>query len=196
MANSIAPFGLRWARRFDGASPNLARRQYPILSSYATQIFKQSLVKLSAAGQIQLAGAGDDASTGLLGVLDGVEYFDTVQKRKVYTKAWLAPGTALAGSVIAHVIVDPQAVYEIQSNGVAVVAANVGFNAKITAEVGNTTSGFSTQALDASNISVTAAAYQLRIEGISQRGGTDPTLANNIAEVRLLNTLVNNTTGF
>ncbi len=195
MTNAIAPVGLKFVRRLDGASPNLALREALIATNNTTKIFKGSLIKLLDTGFIDLAVATDDADEGVFGVFDSVEWFDLSLKAKRRSKYWDGNANAATGTIKALIHVDPMNVYVMQSNGVAVVQANIGDNARITAEVGNTFTGLSTEALDVSNISDTAADYPLRIEAIANVGGYDNTLSNNWAEVRIINNLNTNTTG-
>lgn len=196
MANIIAPQGLKFSRRLDGASLNLAYREGLIANNNATKIFKGSLVKLLNTGYIDLAVPTDDGTDeGVFGVFDSVEWFDTSVKQKRRSKYWDGNANAVAGSIKAMLIIDPMALFVIQSSGAAISQANVGQNARIVAETGNIYTGLSTESLDAANISNTAADYPLRIEGIANVAGVDPTLANNYAEVRIVNTRITNLTG-
>jgi hypothetical protein len=115
-----------------------------------------------------------------------------VQAKKIRTLAWLAPSTALAGSVFASVITDTQAVFAVQSgDGGPVVQSNVGYNINFASNAApNTTTGLSTAYADFGTVS-TASTYPFRIIGIGYNNylgpigntGYDNTLVNNIIEV-------------
>lgn len=195
MTNTVAPQGLKFVRRMDGASPNIALREALIAVTNTTKIFKGSLIKLLNTGFIDLAVPTDDASNGVFGVFDSVEWFDSSVKQKRRSKYWDGNANGVTGTIKALIHVDPMNLYVIQSNGIAIAQTHIGNNTRITAEAGNIYTGLSTEALDISNVGTTAAQFPLRIEGIANVAGVDPTLANNYAEVRIINTLVNNTTG-
>lgn len=192
MANTNAPFGFRAVRRLDGAVPNFATRTYEIAYNNSTKIRKGDAVKLLTTGYIDLAAASD---TSLLGVLDGVEYYDVVQAKKVFFNGWLAPTTtALAGSVKARVIVDPMAVYAVQSNGAALTLANIGENIKLVAGTGNDLTGISGAAVDQTTLNTTNT-IPFRIVGLSEQGTNDNASSYNVVEVIIVGNHFTNLTG-
>src|SRR4051812_41450986 len=160
MANSNAPFGFSASRRLDGAAPNYQVRVYPILYSNTTAMAKGDVVKISG-GYVQAAATTD---APVLGIFDGVKYYDTVQKTTIWAQEWAGPTTALSGSVFAHVIEDTKQVFEVQASLANVGSTLVGLNANFV--VGTPTiAGNSTQALDSSSTSTTNT-LPFRIVGI------------------------------
>lgn len=191
MPNQNVPFGFRPVRRFDGAAPNYATRVYDILSTYATKIYKYDPVKISTAGNVELAGTTDYP---LLGIFDGCEYMDTVQNKRVFSAFWPAPGSAVAGTVKATVIVDPMAVFKVRSNGVAITKANNFANAQYAAGTGNDVSGLSGASLAASTLNTTNT-LPFKVVGLFDGEGNDNAGSYNIVEVIINLPVVRDTTG-
>lgn len=187
--NNFAPSGFSFVRNNLSAAPTYQTTIAEISSTNANSFGKGDVVKLLSTGFIDRALTSD---TSFFGVIDWVEYYDTVQAKKVRSLAWLAPSTALAGSVYASVITDTQAVFTVQSgNGGPVVQTNVGNNINFAANAApNTTIGLSTAYADFNTVS-TASTYPFRILGIGYNtylgpignSGYDNTLANNTIEV-------------
>jgi hypothetical protein len=189
MANTFAPNGFSFVRNYYSGAPTYQTTIAEIASTNANSFGKGDVVKLLNTGFIDRALTTDNP---VFGVIDWVEYYDTVQQKKIRTLAWLAPGTALANSVFASVITDPQAVFAVQSgDGGPVVQANVGLNINFAANAApNTTTGLSTAYVDFATVS-TASTYPFRILGIGYNNylgpignlGYDNTQANNTIEV-------------
>ena len=187
--NTFAPNGFIFVRNYYSGVPTYQTTIAEIASTNANSFGKGDVVKLLSSGYIDRALTTDNP---VFGVIDWVEYYDTVQQKKIRTLAWLAPSTALANSVFASVITDPQAVFSVQSgNGGPVVQASVGLNINFAANAApNTTTGLSTAYADFGTVS-TASTYPFRILGIGYNNylgpignlGYDNTLANNIIEV-------------
>jgi len=187
--NTAAPNGFSFVRNNLSAAPTYQTTIAEIASTNANSFGKGDVVKLLSSGYIDRALTSD---TSFFGVVDWVEYYDTVQKTKVRSLAWLAPSNALAGSIYASVITDTQAVFSVQSgNGGPVVQANVGLNINFAANAAPTTAtGISTAYADFGTVS-TASAYPFRILGLGYNNylgpignlGYDNTLANNTIEV-------------
>jgi hypothetical protein len=189
MANQAAPNGFSFIRNNLSGAPTYQTTIAEIASTNANSFGKGDVVKLLNTGYIDRALTTD---TVVFGVIDWVEYYDTVQAKKIRTLAWLAPSTALANSVFASVITDTQAVFAVQSgDGGPVVQANVGMNISFAANAApNTTTGISTAYADFATVS-TASTYPFRILGLGYNNylgpignlGYDNTQANNIIEV-------------
>lgn len=191
MANTFAPNGFSFVRNNLSAAPTYQLTPAEISSGNANSFGKGDVVKLLSSGFIDRALTSD---TSFFGILDSVEYYDTVLQKKIFTLAWLAPTTALAGSVFAHIITDTQAVFSVQagpSGSGPVVQANVGLNINFGANAApNTSSGLSTAYADFTTVS-TASTYPFRVLGIGYNNilgpignlGYDNTLANNTIEV-------------
>lgn len=189
MANPNSPNGFSFVRNQLSACPTYQTTMAEIASTNANSFGKGDVVKLLSSGFIDRSLTTD---TSFFGVIDWVEYYDTVQQKKIRTLSWQAPGTALAGSVFASVITDTQAVFAVQSgDGGPVVQANVGLNINFASNAApNTTTGLSTAYADFATVS-TASTYPFRILGIGYNNylgpigniGYDNTLVNNIIEV-------------
>lgn len=192
MSNSNAPFGFRPVRRLDGAVPNCSILEREIKSDNTTKIHQFAPVKELATGYIDLAGAADYP---IYGVLEGVEYYDTALKQYVFAPAWLAPSTALAGSVKARITPAHSAqVFEVQSSGAVIDIAAIGANANHAAGTANDTTGLSGASLDQTTLNTTNT-LQWRVIGLSKRGGNDNTSSYNIVEVIAVNNSFTATTG-
>ncbi len=183
MANVAAPFGLRAVRKIDGSAPNYQTIRRAILYSDTTKIFKGDLVKDGGAGFVSKQ-VYNSSSHDSLGVMDGCEYFDTSQSKKIFSPYWTGTSSALSGSVYGYVITDLDLIFEVQSAGAAAVAitdiqANATF---VAAPAGNTLTGISTLALDQATINTTST-FPFRIVGLSDRVDNDNTAANNTVEV-------------
>ena len=187
--NTNAPNGFMFVRNYYSGAPTYQTTMAEISSSNANSFGKGDVVKILSSGFIDRALTTDNP---VFGVIDWLEYYDTVQQKKIRSLAWLAPSTALAGTVFASVITDPQAVFAVQSgNGGPVVQANVQLNINFASNAApNTTTGISTAYADCGTLS-TASTYPFRIIGIGYNNylgpignsGYDNTLANNIIEV-------------
>lgn len=191
MANSFAPNGFSFIRNNLSGAPTYQTTIAEVASTNANSFGKGDVVKLLTTGFIDRALTSD---TSFFGVVDWVEYYDTVVAKKIRTLAWLAPSTALAGSVYASVITDTQAVFSAQvgpSGSGPAVQTNVGGNINFGANAApNTTIGISTAYADFNTVS-TASTYPFRVLGLGYNNylgpignlGYDNTLANNIIEV-------------
>lgn len=188
--NTFAPNGFNFARNYFSAAPTYQTTMAQIASTNANSFGQGDVVKILSTGFIDRALTTD---TAFFGVIDWVEYYDTVQQKKIRTLAWLAPSTALAGSVYASVITDPQAVFTVQSgSGVGPVAqGNVGNNINFASNAApNTTTGISTAYANFASIATTST-LPFRIVSIGYNNylgpignsGYDNTLVNNLIEV-------------
>ena len=183
MANSNAPFGLRPVRRLDGAAANYQAQAFQIAYGNSNSIGTGDLVKLLTTGYIDVAGAAD---TPCLGVFVGCEYYDHIQKKKVFMPAWLAPTLLSTTVVTAYVIVDTQMIFEVQSSAANVTVASIGSTAKITGNGNpNTSSGMSILALDSGTLADTTATYPIMVVGLSNKVGNDNASTFNTVEVVL-----------
>lgn len=194
MSNNNAPFGLRALRKLSGDVPNYATVQRQILYTYATAIGQGDLVNDAGSGYVQ-KGLYNSTLSDFYGVFDSVQYYDTVQAKTIFSNQWPAPGTALAGSILANIIVDTDLIFEVQSvGGSGVTLAQIGLNATFVAAPAVATTGLSTLALDQTSAQTTST-LPLRITGLSQRVNNDNTSQYNIVEVILNASAFNNRTG-
>ncbi len=177
MANANSPFGFRITRRLDGAAPNYAVVDRQIAYTNTNVIAKGDVVIELSDGTIDIATT---SSNPILGIFDGVRYYDTVLKSTVWAQEWAAPTTALTGTVFAKINIDKMAVFEVQASAANIALASVGLNSNLV--VGTPTiAGLSTQALNSTT--TTTNTQPFRIVGIQGAPITDSTGSYNIVEV-------------
>ncbi len=198
MSNVNSPFGFRYSRRLDGAEPNYQIATRPIASTNANKIGYGDPVKTGASGATYLQGYLDIAATNsqMTGVFIGCSYVDSVLGY-VERPSWTAPSTAVAGTVVGKIILDPMAVFECQVGNLttAVPQTNMGLNANFGGTgTPTTTSGISVAYLDGGTIQTTNS-LNFRLIGFSGAVNNDPLSANPIVEVIINNGDYNTTTG-
>ena len=180
MSNSLAPTGFQFIRNYLNSAPTYQTTKQQIANNNSANIGKGDVVQLLSTGYIDLAIA---TTSPVFGVVDGFEWYDTAQQKKIFSNGWNAPGNVLAGSAFATVITDPFAVFLVQSNGTAAVSqANIGENAKLVAGTPQSGTGISTQSLDQATIATTST-FPFRIIGFGANLNNDNTSANNYVEV-------------
>jgi hypothetical protein len=142
MTATAAPFGLRPAMHGSGGLLRPIRRT--IDPAYTTAIYKGAPVLTTAAGPINNAAAN---SGRIDGVFIGCEYTDVSGKYNV-SAYW--PGTASCTNIVAWVLEDPNAIFEVQGSSSHTVAdIGNGFGV-VNPGSGSTQTGVSTCALDTS----------------------------------------------
>ena len=187
MATTAAPYGLKPVKRADGMAYAGATSQYLIdPAGEGTNLFYGQVVHIGADGYIALSTAtGADGTTnafptgttltGSLGVFVGCEY---VNDQGQHTFAQYYPsGTANGGAIKAYVVDDPNVLFQVQADGAmdqSDIGANTFFAAAQSTSTGNTATGNSTSAVDATTVTTTAA---FRIVGaVSPIGDAFPDL--------------------
>jgi hypothetical protein len=122
MANKDAAFGLRPIGKVGQNRDNGGLSEYSIAANDTSTIYFNDPVKATAAGTIDVAGAGGD----LLGSLNGVFYTDPTTKKPTWANHY---SQVNATDIVAFVSDDPYERFEIQSNGTnAITQASVFFN--------------------------------------------------------------------
>jgi hypothetical protein len=174
MANQSTAYGLRPIGLVGSASNSTGVTQYEIASNNTNAIFQYGIVGPTANGVIDYAGATDGGTTQALGVLMGVEYQDSVQKKPVFLNYWPGSGSVSVDTnypVKAFVADDPNQLFKVASDASltdrATALAAVFANASLgtSARTGSTNTGSSNSALSVSSIATTAT-LPLRIVGI------------------------------
>ena len=172
MATVAAPYGLRPVRRADGLPYAGATSEYLIDSGYASNIYYGQVVHIDANGYVALVtGTGADATTndwptgsssgmtGAIGVFVGCEYINA--EGQVVHNNMFPTGTTSGGDDIkCKIIDDPNVLFQAQLDGAADqtdIGANTFFAAAQSTSTGNSTTGISTSALDATTVTTTAA---------------------------------------
>jgi hypothetical protein len=169
MATTAAPYGLRPVKRVDGMPYAGAFSTFLIdPAGYNTNIYNGSVVYTNANGYINIVtGTGADATTndwptgstsvtGALGVFVGCSFVNA-QGQLIFSQYYPAGTT---GVVQAFVVDDPMVLFAAQLDGTATqaaVGANTFFAAAQSTSTGNTRTGNSTSALDATVVTVPAA---------------------------------------
>ena len=160
MANKDAAFGLRPIGKVGQNRDNGGLSEYSIAANDTSTIYFNDPVKATAAGTIDVAGAGGD----LLGSLNGVFYTDPTTKKPTWANHY---SQVNATDIVAFVSDDPYERFEIQSNGTnAITQASVFFNYDIEYTAGNSANYVSKVELsETTGVSTTA---QLRLLGFSK----------------------------
>ena len=158
MANQNAAFGLRPLGKLGSNVNSEGVTEYKIASGASGNIFSGDPVKMTSAGTILVAGAGDQ----LLGVFRGCKFTNS-SGEIIFSAHW--PNGTVTSDAVAFVVDDPNALFEVESAATgSVVQTVVGNNADIVYASGSTTDGQSGVTISGT----TAATYaQLRIVGIS-----------------------------
>jgi hypothetical protein len=174
MANQSTAYGLRPIGLVGSASNSTGVTQYEIASNNTNAIYQYGIVVPTANGVIDFAGATDGGTTQALGVLMGVEYQDSVQKKPVFLSYWPGSGSVSVDTnypVKAFVADDPNQLFKVASDASltdrATALATVFANASLgtSARTGSTNTGSSDSALSVSSVATTAT-LPLRIVGI------------------------------
>ena len=148
--------------------------QYEFASNNTNAIYQYGIVVPLAGGVIDFAGATDGGTTQALGVLMGIEYQDSVQKKPVFLNYWPGSGSVSVDTnypVKAFVADDPNQLFKVASDASltdrATALATVFANASLgtSARTGSTNTGSSDSALSVSSVATTAT-LPLRIVGI------------------------------
>lgn len=172
MATTAAPYGLKPVKRADGMSYAGAMSQYLIdPAGEATNLFNGQVVHIGADGYIALSTAtGADGTTnalptgttltGSIGVFVGCEYVNA-QGQVIHSQYYPSGYAAPTGTQIkAYVVDDPNVLFQVQLDGAidqSDIGANTFFAAAQSTSTGNTATGNSTSALDATTVTTTAA---------------------------------------
>ena len=182
MANLDAPFGLRPART---SISSQQQNRYRIAANYNTSIFQGDLVAMVTGGGIERVAAG--GSGLILGVFNGCEYTDPTTGKPTFSNHY--PASTNASDIIANVIDDPNAVFEIQADAAFPVTDLAG-NYDILATAGDTTSGTSRIELEVGTADSTVATLPLKAIDISQDPeNSDTSTANTNVIVKINNHL-------
>jgi len=194
MANANTAYGLRPIGLAGSGVNSTGVTQYEIASDNTNAIYQYGIVVPTADGVIDFAGATSGGTTQALGVLMGVEYQDSVQKKPVFLNYWPGSGSVSVDTnypVKAFVADNPNQLFKVASDASltdrATALATVFANASLgtSARAGSTATGSSTSALSVSSVNVTAT-LPLRIVGIlDDEANSDYTAAGIPLIVRL-----------
>ena len=174
MANQETAYGLRPVGLVGAGVNSTGVTQYEIASNNTNAIYQYAIVVPTAAGVIDQAGATNGGTTQALGVLMGVEYQDSVQKKPVFINYWPGSGSVSVDTnfpVKAFVADNPNQLFQVASDAsltdraTALTAVFTNTDLGTSARTGSTNTGRSSGAASVANIAVTAT-LPLRIVGI------------------------------
>jgi hypothetical protein len=194
MANQETAYGLRPIGMVGSGVNSTGITEYEIASGNTNAIFNGEIVVPLATGYIDQAGDTAGGTTQALGVLTGVMYHDSTQKKPVWLNYW--PGSAGVSvdtnhPVRAYVADNPNQLFQIASDASttnrataqAFVFANTDLGTS--ARTGSTDTGSSTSQMSVANVAVTAT-LPLRIVGlVDDDANSDYTVAGIPFVVRL-----------
>jgi hypothetical protein len=178
MTNTIAPFGFKPVRRFDGAAWTGNFTQCKMQNNAGALNRGDGVVQL-ADGTVAVAAAG--VGHPFRGIFIGCHYLLAALGYPIWTNYW--PGSGAVGLVDAFIVDDPNLVFEVQASAGPITMADIGMNADVV--VAASTTGFSKWSLGVPAATVT---FPFKIMGPSNNGvnigdGYDVTVANNLVEV-------------
>mgnify|MGYP003648603436 FL=1 len=174
MANQTTAYGLRPIGLVGSAVNSTGVTQYEIAYNNTNAIFQHGIVVPTSTGVVNWAGATNGGTTPALGVLMGVEYVDSVQKKPVWINYWPGSGAVSVDTnypVKAFVADNPNQLFQVASDASltdrATAQAHVFSNASLgtSARTGSTSNGNSNSALGVSTIAATPT-LPLRIVGL------------------------------
>ena len=201
MANANTAYGLRPIGLVGSGANSTGVTEYEIASNNTNAIYQYAIVTPTAAGVIDYAGATSGGTTPALGVLMGVQYHDSVQKKPVWLNYWPGSGSVSVDTnypVKAFVADNPNQLFKVASDASltdrATALAGVFANASLgtSARTGSTNTGSSDSALSVSSIAVTAT-LPLRIVGIMDDEANSDYTAAGIPLIVRLNAHFNST---
>ena len=193
MANSNTAFGLRPVGIVGSGVNSTGVTQYEIASNNTNAIYQFGICVPTSAGVIAYAGATDGGTTQALGVLMGVEYQDSTQKKPVFINYWPGANSVSVDTnfpVKAFVYDNPMQLYTVVADGTntnrATALADVFANCDMASvNDGSTNTGRSTDMLDISTAATTAN-LDVRIVGLYEdEGNTDYSAVGHQYIVRL-----------
>lgn len=170
MATTATPYGLKAVNHIGGTPYAGSTRLLPIASGYAVNIYNGSVVKIVAAGTVEIVtvtgngGGGAAASfpAGTIGVFVGCTYTDPSLGTVVFRQSW--PTGTVADDARAYIIDDPDVVFQAQADA-AVTQADLGQNTHLAAAqsttTGDTTTGNSNSAVSATTNTTATFAFRI-----------------------------------
>jgi hypothetical protein len=174
MANQETAFGLRPVGLVGSGANSTGVTEYEIASNNTDVIYNGEIVVPLAAGVIGQAGDTAGGTTQALGVLVGVQYHDSVQKKPVWLNYWPGSGSVSVDTnypVKALVADNPNQLFVVAADATltnrATALATVFANASLgtSARSGSTDTGKSSAQLSVSSVATTAT-LPLRIVGL------------------------------
>mgnify|MGYP003635403837 CR=1 FL=1 len=194
MANVETAFGLRPVGLVGAGVNSTGVTEYEIASNNTNAIYQYGLVTPTAAGVIDFAGSTSGGTTAALGVLTGILYQDSIQKKPVWLNFWPGSGAVSVDTnypIKAYVADNPNQLFVVAADATltdrATALAGVFANASLgtSARTGVTATGRSSAQLGVSTIDTTAT-LPLRIVGlVADVSNSDYTVAGAHLLVRI-----------
>tara|TARA_R100000353_G_scaffold48356_2_gene38425 strand:+ start:8482 stop:9060 length:579 start_codon:yes stop_codon:yes gene_type:complete len=154
MANINSLFGFRSVKKLGAGYNASAQNEYVIASNETNAIFQGDPVVLNANGSISV---GSTKGAELIGIFNGCFYTDPTTQKPTYSNYY--PGAIVADDIVANVIDDPNALFEVKVDDTNAGQAQVGSNANIaTYSAGSTKDGVSNVAIDGGSFATSNAA--------------------------------------
>ena len=195
MANQETAYGLRPIGMVGSGPNSTGITEYEIASNQTNPLFNGAIVVPLASGFIDQAGATDGGTTQALGVMTGVMYHDSVQKKPVFLNYWPGSNSVSVDTnhpVKAFIADNPNQLFQIASDASltdrATAIGTVFANASLgtSARTGSTDTGQASGALNVASVAATAT-LPLRIVGIIDDAANSDFTAAGIPMVVRLN---------
>ena len=171
MANQDAAFGLRPVKRIGGTPFTGGQSRYRIAANYGTSIFQGDMVAQVTGGGVEIHA--DGGTVPIVGVFNGCKYTDPTSGEQVFSNFY--PASTNASDIVAFVYDDPQLVFEVQGDGIGVVA-DIFSGFDLVGTGGSTITGRSTPELDTSTSGTSG---QFKMIGISKDPSNSDVTVNN-----------------
>ena len=194
MANQETAYGLRPIGMVGSGPNSTGITEYEIATNNTNAIFNGGIVVPLACGFIDQAGDTAGGTTQALGVLTGVMYHDSVQKKPVWLNYWPGSNSVSVDTnhpVMAYIADNPNQIFQCASDAsltdkaTAQTAVFSNTDLGTSARTGSTDTGKSNSQASVANINTTAT-LPLRIVGIVDDDANDDFTAAGIPlKVRL-----------
>lgn len=184
-ANTNAPFGFRQSTRIAGAAPNYGVTPGKMAYNASATYCGDPLVLSS--GKLAVASTTGGTGAAVVGVAVAFSWVSTAQNKRVWQRFY--PGSDSQGNADVDVLFinDPNALFEVQSNGTAIAQGDIGKGVNFATGTGNQYSGQSGFSLDYATLNATLGVLPFVVQGFIPAPGLafgyDPTGDYNIAVV-------------
>jgi len=199
MANTNVAFGLRPIGVVGQGYNTTGATEYRIAAGNTNPIFQGSPVKPLSTGFIDIVGAANGGTVGLVGVFAGAEYVSSTTGEKVFSNFWPGSGADSNFPVKGFVYDNPLQSFVICSDASLTSASSAQGNVFTNANFadgasGSTTTGISSAKLGVSTLGVTAN-LNLRIMGFQDDPENSDFTAAGIPVIVRLNNSFNSPNG-
>ena len=110
-----APYGLKPINLIGGQVFAGQTRELPIASNTAGAINNGDIVRLSSGFIVKETGTTTVSATGVIGVFVGVSYTNPSTGQKLFANSY--PGSVVASDIVAYVVDDPDALFQVAVTG-------------------------------------------------------------------------------